>query len=146
MDVPNIKEIIKYYDPYSIREAIIKTNQSVEWYGLAMESHRLKLTNEIDKLIIEELLRTKVTFFNFQMETALRVLNELHGQALLADEVGLGKTIEAGLIVKELLARQRIKTILICSPPSLIQQWQDEMFGSLVKCSTARMTKSFAGI
>lgn len=135
MDVANIKEIIRYYDPYSIRDEIIKESQNKEWYGLAMESHRLKLTNEIDKLIIEELLRPKITFFNFQLETALRVLNELHGQALLADEVGLGKTIEAGLIVKELLARQRIKTLLICSPPTLIQQWKDEMsakFGEVI--------------
>ena len=45
----------------------------------------------------------------------------------LADEVGLGKTIEAGLIMKELLLREEINSILIVSPKSLLSQWKTEM-------------------
>ena len=52
------------------------------------------------------------------MQTALRVINEMNGNAILADEVGLGKTIEAGLIMKELLLREEINSILIVSPKS----------------------------
>ena len=51
----------------------------------------------------------------------------MRGQALLADEVGLGKTIEAGIIMKELLKRGLIKHILIITPASLMSQWQDEL-------------------
>ncbi len=46
---------------------------------------------------------------------------------LLADDVGLGKTIEAGLIVQELIRQRRIRRILIVCPSSLQIQWQDEM-------------------
>lgn len=56
-----------------------------------------------------------------------RVLSDSRIRYLLADEVGLGKTIEAGLIIKELKARGFIKRILIISPKGLINQWHDEM-------------------
>src|SRR5258708_25015439 len=46
---------------------------------------------------------------------------------LLADDVGLGKTIEAGLILTELLLRRRVRRVLILTPASLTQQWQQEM-------------------
>jgi SNF2 family DNA or RNA helicase len=46
---------------------------------------------------------------------------------LLADDVGLGKTIEAGLVLTELLLRRRIRRVLILSPASLRQQWRQEM-------------------
>ncbi len=46
---------------------------------------------------------------------------------LIADDVGLGKTIEAGLIVRELLLRRRIDFVLVAAPPSMSQQWKDEL-------------------
>ena len=46
---------------------------------------------------------------------------------LLADDVGLGKTVEAGLILTELLIRRRVRRVLILTPASLSQQWQREM-------------------
>lgn len=46
---------------------------------------------------------------------------------LIADDVGLGKTIEAGLIVRELLLRRRIDLIVIAAPPSMTLQWRDEL-------------------
>ena len=45
----------------------------------------------------------------------------------IADDVGLGKTVEAGLIVRELLLRQKVRRIVVCCPPSVVQQWHDEM-------------------
>ncbi|MEL6816896.1 MAG: SNF2-related protein, partial [Cyanobacteria bacterium J06598_3] len=45
----------------------------------------------------------------------------------IADDVGLGKTIEAGLILREMLLRQKIKRVVISCPPSVVQQWKDEM-------------------
>ena len=65
--------------------------------------------------------------YNFQMKIALQVINEMNGNAILADEVGLGKTIEAGLIMKELLLRDEINSILIVAPKSLLSQWKTEM-------------------
>ena len=45
----------------------------------------------------------------------------------IADDVGLGKTIEAGLIVRELLMRQRVRRIIVAAPPSVVLQWKEEL-------------------
>ncbi|WP_238298246.1 SNF2-related protein, partial [Methylobacterium soli] len=46
---------------------------------------------------------------------------------LIADDVGLGKTIEAGLIVRELLLRRRIDYVVVSAPPAMTEQWRDEL-------------------
>src|SRR5207253_3454766 len=46
---------------------------------------------------------------------------------LIADDVGLGKTVEAGLVARELLLRRRIDLIVISAPPAMIVQWKDEL-------------------
>ncbi|MDV6378294.1 SNF2-related protein [Sporosarcina sp. GW1-11] len=62
-----------------------------------------------------------------QLEVAERVIGEMNGKAILADEVGLGKTIEAGLILKEYLIRGLVKKALILVPASLANQWVVEL-------------------
>lgn len=62
-----------------------------------------------------------------QVETARIVIEEMHGKAILADEVGLGKTIEAGLIIKEYMIRGLAKKVLILVPASLVLQWVSEL-------------------
>ncbi|MCK8823468.1 DEAD/DEAH box helicase [Fuchsiella alkaliacetigena] len=64
-----------------------------------------------------------------QLEAADKVINELEGRALLADEVGLGKTIEAGLILKEYILRGEIDNFLVLTPASLSYQWWTELKG-----------------
>ncbi|MDT3698404.1 MAG: SNF2-related protein [Thermincola sp.] len=64
---------------------------------------------------------------DYQIQTAHKVLYEMGCRALIADEVGLGKTIEAGLIVKELMSTGRAQKILILTPASLVQQWWEEL-------------------
>lgn len=68
-----------------------------------------------------------VTPFQHQIDTVKSVIEKLNGRALLADEVGLGKTIEAGLILKEYLLRGMVRKVLILTPASLITQWQEEL-------------------
>ncbi|MBI2403377.1 MAG: DEAD/DEAH box helicase [Gemmatimonadetes bacterium] len=65
--------------------------------------------------------------FSHQEETARRVLSVLLGRALLADEVGLGKTIEAGLVLLEYLLRGRVERALVLVPSSLVDQWKEEL-------------------
>ncbi len=62
-----------------------------------------------------------------QKEGALRILRDFNGSALLADEVGLGKTITAGIVIRELIERGFAKKILILTPPSLVDQWVMEL-------------------
>lgn len=63
----------------------------------------------------------------YQLEPLRRSLMAPRANLLLADDVGLGKTIEAGLVVQELLLRHRARTAIIVCPPSLSLKWQDEM-------------------
>ncbi|AOV09079.1 DEAD/DEAH box helicase [Sporosarcina ureilytica] len=62
-----------------------------------------------------------------QLDVAETVIERMNGKAILADEVGLGKTIEAGLILKEYLIRGLVKKALILAPASLVNQWIDEL-------------------
>lgn len=127
MDKLNVDIEINYKDPFSLRKKLMKAQANTEWYLLALKTHQLQRIGAIDKLKIEDLMRTKIDIHNFQMQTALKVLNQMHGLALLADEVGLGKTIEAGLILKELIVREMVRTILICCPATLVPQWKEEL-------------------
>lgn len=62
-----------------------------------------------------------------QVFVAHRVVEKAVPRMILADEVGLGKTVEAGLILKELRARRQVERVLIVTPASLLQQWQHEL-------------------
>lgn len=63
----------------------------------------------------------------YQLEPLRRALSASRTNLLLADDVGLGKTVEAGLVVQELLLRHRARTAIVVCPPSLAVKWQDEM-------------------
>lgn len=63
----------------------------------------------------------------YQLEPLRRALRAPRTNLLLADDVGLGKTIEAGLVIQELLLRHRARSVIIVCPPSLSLKWQDEM-------------------
>src|SRR5712664_3169197 len=90
------------------------------------EAHRISLVDGFDRLLAWPVLHG-VARYEHQERTALRVLRDLRGRAILADEVGLGKTIEAGLILKELAMRGLVRRVLILTPPALTVQWRDEM-------------------
>ncbi len=83
------------------------------------------VSNQSDDLLC--LPHCRVERLEYQIRTALRVLGPLRGRALLSDEVGLGKTIEAGLVIKELLTRGMVKRFLVLTVPSLVDQWAEEL-------------------
>ncbi|MFL5872325.1 MAG: DISARM system SNF2-like helicase DrmD [Solirubrobacterales bacterium] len=68
----------------------------------------------------------------YQMEPLRKALRLPRVNLFIADDTGLGKTIEAGLIARELLLRKKAKTIVVAAPPSVLEQWKaelDERFG-----------------
>src|SRR5438445_1946582 len=95
------------------------------WH-LNCEAHRLSLVHGFDRLLAWPSLRG-VARYPHQERTCLRVLQEMRGRAILADEVGLGKTIEAGLVLKEYAIRGLVRRALILTPASLTGQWREEM-------------------
>ena len=69
----------------------------------------------------------RFTPFDYQLQVACGALRRMRGRAILADEVGLGKTIEAGLILAELRLRGLADRILVITPAGLVTQWQEEL-------------------
>ena len=63
----------------------------------------------------------------FQLEPLRKALLMPRVNLFIADSVGLGKTIEAGLILREMLMRQKVRRTVVCCPPSVVRQWKDEM-------------------
>jgi SNF2 family DNA or RNA helicase len=65
--------------------------------------------------------------FDYQLSAAQTVLRRMRGRAILADEVGLGKTIEAGLVLSELRLRGLADRVLVLTPAGLVGQWREEL-------------------
>ncbi len=98
----------------------------VEGLWLRVEQARLRLLRGFEELLCLEGIHG-VEHLPHQIETVRRVLRHFRGGVLLADEVGLGKTIEACLLLREYLLRGMIKRVLILVPPALVSQWSEEL-------------------
>ncbi len=81
----------------------------------------------IDRLPVSAPFHGAIQVEDFQLVPLLKALRMPRISLLIADDVGLGKTVEAGLILKELLIRRRIRKVLVICPASLQKQWADEM-------------------
>ncbi len=95
-------------------------------FELSRQAAAFAASPGFDELISLPLLR-EVELYPHQLKTAKTVLRRFRGRALLCDEVGLGKTIEAGMILLELLMRKLARRVLILTPSSLVEQWRGEM-------------------
>ena len=93
---------------------------------LCVAAWRLKLTEQFDELLCLPHLRG-VQRLDYQVETVLKVLRLLRGRALLADEVGLGKTIEASMLIQEMRLRGMANRVLVLVPSALVGQWTEEL-------------------
>ena len=99
--------------------------EPAEWFKLRNEAEAVALSPGFDTLL--SLSANNIDEYQHQIDAALTALRRMRGRVILADEVGLGKTIEAGIILKELLLRGLVKRVLILVPASLTLQWQQEM-------------------
>ncbi|HKB47572.1 MAG TPA: SNF2-related protein, partial [Ktedonobacterales bacterium] len=101
--------------------------QSPRWYALRLAAQPLRASAVIDLLLAPRVLHDRLQPLGYQTRTVQRVLRDLAPAAILADEVGLGKTIEAGLIYKELELRGIVGSALVLAPKALLGQWQEEL-------------------
>ncbi|MDX8364261.1 DEAD/DEAH box helicase [Cytobacillus sp. IB215665] len=95
-------------------------------YKLAIEAAEHSVIPTFDGLQAPKHL-PNLTPLPHQLDVAKQVVEKMNGKAILADEVGLGKTIEAGLILKEYMIRGLVKKVLILVPASLVTQWCKEL-------------------
>ena len=80
-----------------------------------------------DPSLFQAPFRAGIRIDAYQLEPLWKALRLPRVNLFIADDVGLGKTIEAGLIARELLLRRRVDRIVVACPPSMLEQWRDEM-------------------
>lgn len=80
-----------------------------------------------EERVLQAPFRSGITIEDYQLDPIARALAMPRVNLLIADDVGLGKTIEAGLVAEELILRQRVRNILIVCPSSIQIQWQEQM-------------------
>ena len=80
-----------------------------------------------DPNLFQAPFRAGIRIDAYQLDPLRKALRLPRVNLFIADDVGLGKTIEAGLIARELLLRRRIDRIVVACPPSMLEQWHDEM-------------------
>ena len=80
-----------------------------------------------DPNLFQSPFRAGIKLEAYQLEPLRKALRLPRVNLFIADDVGLGKTIEAGLIARELLLRKRVRDIIVSAPPSMLLQWKDEL-------------------
>lgn len=118
--VPFNREVVRVFETaFPLKEAFFRIDYA-----------RLGIQGGFDDLLCLKVLHGVEKYW-YQIETVKKVLKQFHGRVLLADEVGLGKTVEAGMLIKEYLLRGMVRSVLILTPSPLVSQWKEEM---LLKC------------
>jgi superfamily II DNA or RNA helicase len=107
-------------------EAALEARGSLTGVSLALRGRLIAQASAFQDLLGIASLRG-VESFPYQLETVRRVLRVLRGRALLADEVGLGKTIEALMVLREYQLRGMVRRALVLAPPALTRHWRGEL-------------------
>lgn len=118
--LPHIERIDSIIDRLAARQI-----DSPIHHDLRERATRLDLAYRYDRFL--SLTNNRIEIEPYQVQAAYEILNSYDHRYLIGDEVGLGKTIEAGIVTEELIARGRAQRVLIVAPAPLTVQWQQEM-------------------
>lgn len=100
---------------------------SKRWFSAYLHTLRWNCITATEPRLFQAPFRAGIKVDAYQLEPLRKALLLPRVNLFIADDVGLGKTIEAGLIATELLLRRRVREIVVACPPSMIPQWRDEM-------------------
>lgn len=98
-----------------------------ERLGAYLRSTEWRTASAADRKLFQAPFRAGIRLDAYQLLPLAKALDLPRVNLLIADDVGLGKTVEAGLIVRELLLRRRVDVIVVAAPASMLLQWQDEL-------------------
>ena len=96
-------------------------------FAAFLHTLRWNCVTATDPNLFQSPFRAGITIDAYQMEPLRKALRLPRVNLFIADDTGLGKTIEAGLIARELLLRKKVKSVVVAAPPSVLEQWQAEM-------------------
>src|SRR6266704_3328252 len=98
-----------------------------EYFSAYLNTLRWNCVTSTDASLLESPCRAGIRLDAYQLEPLRKALRLPRVNLFIADDVGLGKTIEAGLIARELLIRKKVREIVVSCPPSMLLQWKDEL-------------------
>ena len=96
-------------------------------FSAYLHTLRWNCVTSTDAKLFQAPYRAGIEVKAYQLEPLRKALLMPRVGLFIADDVGLGKTIEAGLILREMLMRQKVRRVVISCPPSVVRQWQEEM-------------------
>ena len=97
------------------------------FFGAYVHTLRWNCVTATDPKLFQAPFRAGIRIDAYQLEPLRKALLLPRVNLFIADDVGLGKTIEAGLIASELLLRRRVREVVVACPPSMLYQWKDEL-------------------
>lgn len=92
-----------------------------------LDAVRWGAATNADRGFLQAPFRSGISIEDYQLDPLVRAIDMARTNLLIADDVGLGKTIEAGLVMQELLLRHRARTVLVICPASLQEKWRMEI-------------------
>ena len=98
-----------------------------ERLGAYLLATEWRTASAADRKLFQAPFRAGIRLDAYQLLPLAKALDLPRVNLLIADDVGLGKTVEAGLIVREMLLRKRVEVIVVAAPASMLLQWQDEL-------------------
>jgi len=114
-------------DPNDWSPLLTRTFEGPQRLGAYLRSTEWRTATAADRKLFQAPFRAGIRLDSYQLLPLAKALELPRVNLLIGDDVGLGKTVEAGLIVRELLLRRRIDTIVVAAPASMLLQWQDEL-------------------
>ncbi len=96
-------------------------------FGAYLNTLRWNCVTSTDPKLLQSPFRAGIRLDPYELEPLRKALLLPRVNLFIADDVGLGKTIEAGLIARELLLRKKVREIVVACPPSMLLQWQEEL-------------------
>ncbi len=123
-----------------------------ERFDAFMNAVRWGVISADDTTVLQSPFRSGIELKEYQLDPLVRSLSMPRVNLLIADDVGLGKTIETGMVTQELLIRGRIRTVLVVCPAGLQIHWRDQMrdkFGlefRIINSKTMRFLRRSRGI
>ena len=109
------------------RPLLTKNFEGPQRLGAYLRSTEWRTATAADRKLFQAPFRAGIRLDSYQLLPLAKALDLPRVNLLIADDVGLGKTVEAGLIVRELLLRRRVEMIVVAAPASMLLQWQDEL-------------------
>ena len=113
-------------EPDALESRLTRLTGRVGDVAHTLRAHALAAAEQFEELLALSSLHG-VEPHAYQQETVRRVLRQHRGRALLADEVGLGKTVEALMVLREYQLRGMVRRVLVLVPPALVAQWKGEL-------------------